>query len=446
MTDDDAARRPGRSLFTCGLVLVIILIGLANHGLSTALPTIAADLHATTWYSAPFTVHLACTMLGTVLGGIQADRRRPDTVLLMALPVFAGGLMLAGVAEGMAVLLVARAIQGLAGGALVVLLYVLIASVYPASRQPAAFAAVSFAWMLPGLLGPATSGLITEHASWRWIFLGLAPCVLLATLLLAPALRHTGTRSVKTEPGPRAGLPWAAFGAAGGLMMLTWAAHHWATSKPLLALLLGMSGLAVVMMSLRSLLPAGMLTATPGVPLMVCANGLLFGVSFGAESYVPLALTMLHHASPVVAGLPLSSGLVGWTIGSYWQSRLQNPDRERLISAGFAILAASLLGLALSLPGTAAIAWVCMWWCVAGCGAGIVVTSTELGITTLSSEAERGRNSSALLLAGSVGQAALVGLGGAVAATGPTGVLAWMWILLVIALLTGALVLRAARR
>lgn len=66
--------------------------------------------------------------------------------------------MLAGTAADMAMLLAARVLQGLAAGIQIVALYVLIARVYPAEHRPAAFSALSAAWVVPALVGPAVAG------------------------------------------------------------------------------------------------------------------------------------------------------------------------------------------------------------------------------------------------------------------------------------------------
>ncbi|KAA5832907.1 MFS transporter [Saccharopolyspora hirsuta] len=380
-------------------------------GLGTALPTIVAELDAQHWYSWPFTVFLAASAIGTVIGGRQSDRRGPAVPLLLALPAFAIGLLVAGFAPTMPVLLVARVLQGLAGGVLIVALYVMIARVFPEEHRPAAFGALSSAWVVPALVGPVVSGVLTEQASWRWVFLGLAPLVCIGAVMLVPAARRFGARS-DDPPVPRPGLPLAAVGAAGGVVALNWAAQDPAVGS----LLVGLVGVVVLVPSLRLLLPAGTLRARPGIPVMVLSRGLLSGLFFTAQAFVPLALTVVHHYSPTAAGVPLTVGSVGWTAGALWQSRQRELRRERVVAAGFALVGVGIAGLALSLP-----AWGPHWlvfacWFVAGCGMGIGVTSTSVRVLALSAAGERGFNSAALQISDMLGQAALVGLGGVVVA------------------------------
>ncbi|MER7010081.1 MFS transporter [Saccharopolyspora sp. NPDC000359] len=402
---------PQRRTFTAGLVLVITLVAFEAMGLGTALPTIVAELDAQHWYAWPFTVFLAASAFGTVIGGRQSDRRGPAVPLLVALPTFAVGLLVAGFAPNMLVLLVARVLQGLAGGVLIVALYVMIARVFPEEHRPAAFGALSSAWVVPALVGPVVAGALTEQASWRWVFLGLAPLVCLGTVMLVPTARRFGARSAG-PPAPRPGLPLAAVGAAGGVVALNWAAQD----LTVVALLVGLAGVVVLVPSLRLLLSKGTLRARPGIPVMVLSRGLLSGLFFTAQAFVPLALTVVHHYSPTTAGLPLTVGSLGWTTGALWQSRQRELRRERVVAVGFALIGAGAGGLALSLP-----AWGPHWlvfacWFVAGCGVGIGISSTSVRVLALSEEGDRGFNSSALQISDMLGQAALVGLAGVVVA------------------------------
>ncbi|MER5389632.1 MFS transporter [Saccharopolyspora sp. NPDC002686] len=437
---------PRRRTFTAGLVLVITLVAFEAMGLGTALPTIVAELDAQHWYSWPFTVFLASSAIGTVIGGRQSDRRGPALPLLVALPTFALGLVVAGFAHSMLVLLVARVLQGLAGGVLIVALYVMIARVFPEEHRPAAFGALSSAWVVPALVGPVVSGALTEHASWRWVFLGLAPLVCLGTAMLVPTARRFGARS-EDPPEPRPGLPLAAVGAAGGVVALNWAVQD----PTLISLLVGLAGVVALVPSLRLLLPKGTLRARPGIPLMVLSRGLLAGLFFTAQAFVPLSLTVVHHYSPTAAGVPLTVASIGWAAGSLWQGRQRELRRERVVAVGFSLVGFGVAGLSLSLPewGLPWLVYAC--WFVAGCGMGIGITSTSVRVLALSAEAERGFNSSALQISDMLGQATLVGLGGVVVAAlatpaSPTrGVLPLDLVLLVGAVLAALPLVRATR-
>lgn len=443
---DSALWHPQRRAFTAGLILVITLVAFEAMGLGTALPTIVADFHASQWYSWPFTVFLASSAVGTVIGGRVADTRGPSSSLLAALPSFAAGLVIAAAAPSMAVLLLARVVQGLSGGVLIVSLYVMIARVYPERHRPAAFGALSAAWVVPALVGPLIAGLLTEHASWRWVFGGLAPLVCLGAALLVPTLRRFGARG-EGRAAARPGLPWAAVGAAAGVVALNWSANQMSP----LGFVVAAVGAVVLVPSLLRLLPEGTLRARPGLPVMVLSRGLLAGLFFTAQAFVPLSLTVVHGFSPAGAGVPLTVGSVGWSVGAFWQSRQRRLGREQVVAAGFGLVGTGVFALVWALP-----AWGVPWlvfvgWFVAGMGMGISVATTAVAVLSRSPETERGFNSSALQISDMLGQALLVGAGGVVVSalaseTAPTrGVLPLDLVLLVVAVPAAVMLLRSGR-
>lgn len=444
---DSALFSPERRTFTFGLVLVITLVAFEAMGLATALPTIVADLDAQRWYSWPYTVFMATSALGTVLGGRHSDRTGPSAPLLTALPVFAAGLLLAGAAPNMGVLLVARALQGIGGGAVIVALYVMIARVYPERHRPAAFGALSSAWVVPSLLGPVIAGFLTENLSWRWVFLGLAPFVALGTLLLVPTLRRLGSGAGTGATPARRGMPWAAVGAAGGVVAVNWAAQNPSPA----AAVLGAAGLGALVPSLLVLLPRGTFRVRTGIPAMVASRGMLAGLFFTAQAFVPLVLSVAHGYSPTAAGVPLTAGSLGWAAGALLQGRARSMRREPVVAVGFGLVGLGIAGLALATPSWGPAWLVFVAWTVAGAGMGIGVASTSVRVLALSSESQRGFHSSALQLSDMLGQAVLVGLGGVVVSAlaapdaATRGVVPVDLVLVGTAVLLAVLVLRPAR-
>ncbi len=436
---------PQRRAFTVGLILLVTLIAFEAMGLATALPTMVNELGGQRFYSWPFTVFMAASAVSTVLGGRLADRHGPALPLLLAVPTFALGLLLAGLTPSMTVLLMARALQGLGAGAQIVALYVMIARVYPEQHRPQAFAALSTAWVVPALVGPAVAGLLTEHLSWRWVFLGLAPLVAVGAVLLAPSLRRL--RPPEVAAPARSGLPLAALGAAGGAVGLTWAAQN----PSWLSLALGVASVVALLASSRVLLPAGTLRGRRGIPVMVLSRGLLAGTFFAAQAFVPLTLTAVHDYSPATAGIPLTVGSLGWTLGALWQSRNSNLSREYIVSAGLALVATATAGLTVTAPAWGPHWMVFVLWAVGGLGMGIAVASTGVRVLALSPRSEQGFHSSALQLSDMLTQTVLIGLAGvlvtALASTeAPTRGVVTVDVLLALSALVGAALARRSGR
>ncbi|SMD20746.1 MFS transporter [Kibdelosporangium aridum] len=414
MTITDTAAEPKTSLWTAqyravsiGMTLLVTLVAFENLGVNTAMPRMVADLRGGELYSWPFTVFLVTSLIANVLAGRLCDRRGPAFGLYTGVILFMAGLLVAGLAQSMWMLLIGRALQGLGGGTISIAIYVMIAYVYPERVQPAAFGILSAAWVLPSLVGPAAAGLLTEHASWRWVFLGLVPLALLGALLLLPAVRTLPARVEQTGP-VRGGLVPAAIAAALGIAALTWAAEH----PSLATILLGLAGLAMLLPSLFRLLPKGTLAARPGLPVTILARGLLAGAYTAIEVYVTLTLTAVHGYSPVLAGLPLTVGALAWSAAAVLPAR--NPDVDRLVFVrwGFTLLAAGALGMLLVTP-TWGWGWISFAaWIVASAGMGLGYSSLSVLTMRYSSLQEQGANAAALQVSERVFSAVLVGLGG----------------------------------
>lgn len=397
-----------RRATTAGILLLITFEAFEALSVSTALPTIVRELRGEAWYSWPFTAFLAASAVGTVLSGRLCDRRGPVAALIAGPLLFLLGLLVAGTAFDMPMLLLGRVLQGFAAGVQIVALFVVIALVYPERDRPAVFGALSAAWVVPALVGPMIAGLLTQYLSWRWVFLGLIPLVLFAAALLVPVIRQLRDRSPVEAAAPRGGLVLAAFCGAAGLTGLTWAGQH---PSPL-SVAAGALALVLLGWSVRTLLPRGTLTARPGIPLMVACRGLLSAVFFGAEAFLPLTLTEVHGFTPAFAGLPLTVAAAGWFTGAHWQGRRPEISRISLVRTGFLLIAAALGGLSLVALHPVS-GWLALpLWVLAGLGMGLALTSASVRVLELSPPGERGFNSAAAQLADQFAQVLSIGLGG----------------------------------
>ncbi len=401
---------PERRATTIGVVLLVSLVAFEAMGVGTAMPALVADLGGLALYAWPFVAFLAANVLGTVLGGRWCDRQGPRLPLLVGPLLFGVGLVVAGTATAMPQLLAGRVLQGLGAGTLTVASFVLIAAVYPQRLRPAVFGLISSAWVLPSLLGPPVSGLVTETWSWHWVFLGLVPLVLLATALVVPAVRTTGPP--ETPPDARRGVVPAALGAAVGVSALSWAAQH--TGGVAIAVAAG--AVLALVPSMRVLLPRGVFRAARGVPTVVAARGLMAGAFFGVNSYLPLALTDTHGWSLTMAGIPLLVGSLGWSAAAAWQARRPELPRQRLLQAGFGLLAVGIGGMLLVTP-----AWGLPWlalpfWIAAGVGMGLGFSSVSYLVLAQSPEGTVGFHTSAAQMADQLMVAVTVGAGGALLA------------------------------
>jgi MFS family permease len=400
---------PAYRATTMGMVALISLIAFEALAVAAAMPTVAQALDGLPLYALAFGGTLATSVIGMTLAGRWSDARGPAPALWLGLGSFVIGLMLAGTAVSMPMLLAGRLVQGLGGGCMTVALYVLVARQYPDTLRPRLFAAFSAGWVVPSLIGPALSGIIVETIGWRWVFLIVPVLALPAGWLLRPALRTVTSAAAAARPSPStAPVAWATGAALGTCLLYLGGQLHGAIS---LALLLPAA--ALVLFCAQRLLPTGTLHAARGLPSVIALRGLASSAFFATEAFLPLLLSRERGLSPSWAGIALSIGALGWFAGSWYQGHSRNGwSRHRFLRTGTTAMCAGLL-LTISLvwpamPIPVAIAG----WALTGLGMGMISASLSVLTLALSAPHEQGRNSSALQLCEALAVAATLAIGG----------------------------------
>ena len=276
-----------------------------------------------------------------VVAGEVCDARGPTRPMVVGVGLFTAGLLMAGTAVDMAVFVAARAVQGLGCGAVIVAVYVVVGRSFDDSLRPRVFSLLSSAWVLPSLIGPSVAGFLADHASWRWVFLGVSVLVVPALLLMLPSLPALeGGRPVAGSGRKRAALMVAV-----GLACLQYGGQR----LDRVGLLFAIAGVLLVAPSIRRLLPAGTLRFARGLPTVIAMRGVLAGSFFGAETFIPLMLVTERGLTSTQAGLALTGAALGWAAGSWYQGRPTTPlPRHVLVRGGCALVAVAIALVALS--------------------------------------------------------------------------------------------------
>ena len=159
---------------------------------ATVLPVAQEDLGGLGLYGLVFVSYMLTSLIGIWLAGRESDRRGPALPMAVGLAIFAAGLTIGGAANEMSVLIVGRAVQGFGAGFLITVAYVAIGRGYDETMRPRMFAVMSSAWVIPGLIGPSIAGAVAENLSWRLVFFGVLPFVVLGAATTLPYLRKMG--------------------------------------------------------------------------------------------------------------------------------------------------------------------------------------------------------------------------------------------------------------
>lgn len=394
---------------TVGIFALVLLIAFESIAVATAMPVAARELGGVTWYGMAFGVFATTSLIALVVAGRLADTRGPRLPLMAGVIIFGAGLLVAGAASSMALLVSGRAVQGLGAGMVSVALYVVVAQAYPEVLRPRLFSIISTGWVLPSLVGPAIAGTLAEHVSWRWVFLGIPLLTVPPLLALAPMLRRLTPPDERPADAP--GQVWLALGATAGAGLVQYAG----TRLDLTALAAVVIAVPLLVGTVPRLLPPGTLRAWRGLPTVVLMSGLTAGTFFAAEAFVPLLLVHERGTSATVAGLTLTAAAMGWTAASWYQGgRGAGVPRHRLITIGTIAVAAgiALSVAALWLPAPAVVS--ALAWIVAGAGMGLASPSLSILVLRFSPPQEAGANSAASQVSGHLGRIVLIALGSAV--------------------------------
>lgn len=394
---------------TLGLLLVISGAAFESLAVATTLPAIIRELGGLNLYGWAFSAFMLANLLGITLAGAEADRDGPARPLALGGSIFILGLLIVGLAPAILVVIAGRAVQGFGAGMLSSVVYVSIGRGYPEALKPRMLAMTSTAWVVPGLVGPALAGIISDTVGWRWVFLGLIPLVLLGMLMAYPGLRHLANAHRATRDWRTVG---QALALAAGVGM---ALAALSTSSLVLASVLGIAGIAIAAPPLRQLVPAGTLRAKAGLPAAIATHGLLNLAFFGVDAFVPLAITNGRGQSATVAGLALTAATICWTAGSWVQAHFAARQSRRLVaSVGLALIGVGIVGSAAALSPATPLMLALVAWGVAGLGMGLAFSTMSLVVLETAPAGQEGAASSALQLANTLGVALGAGLGGAI--------------------------------
>ena len=330
--------------------LLLLLAALDQTIVSTALPTIVADLGGLDHLSWVVTAYiLSSTVVAPIYGKLGDLYGRRNTVVV-SVGLFLLGSALCGIATSMTFLIFARALQGLGGGGLFVLALSVIGDVIPPrdrGKIQGVFAAV---FGVSSVIGPLMGGWFVEAFSWHWIFFiniplgGLAVAGFLASFKpMAPRVGHA--------------IDW--WGAAtlslclAALTLVTslgGRSYGWASPQILgltaVTLAAGAAFLAIERRTPEPILPLSLFRLN--VFWVTSIIGFISGASmFRAITFLPIYLQIAQGASPTESGLmliPMTAGiLTASTLAGRHMGRTGRYRQIPVIGTSFIVLGMLLL-------------------------------------------------------------------------------------------------------
>ena len=419
------------------LGLSVLVVALDLFVLTLALPTVSADLRASSgdlqWFVDAYSLVLAAALLPAGLLGDRIGRRR---LLVGALVLFGIASLACAYSTSAGELIAARAVLGLAAAVILPMSLAVLPVLFTPAERPRAIAAVGGATFLGYPIGPILGGWLLDHFWWGSVFLINIPVVVIAVIAVTRLMPES-----HGERRQRIDLTGIVVSSA-GLTSLTYGLikagdSGWSDRVAIITMVAGAVALAafatwerLVTRSRRAprrTLPLvdldlfGSAGFTWGTVLSTLVSFALFGLVFAMPQYF-LDVRGLNSLGAGLRMLPMIGGLA---LGLFFGQRLQTPRKpdagtaadptppvspKVVVGIGFAIMGAALAaGAGTTIASSTGFA--ASWFAVTGFGLGMAMpTALNAAIGALSPA--RSGSGSALITAmrqvgGTIGVAVL---------------------------------------
>ena len=179
-------------------------------------------------------------------------------------------------------------------------------------------------------------------------------------------------------------------------------------------------GLLVGLWPLRRLTPPGTLVAAPGLPATVLSRGMVMFAFFGADAFVPYAVTNAKHASTFAGGVAVTVATLGWTGAAWVQQRyIVRTGEAFFIRISYLFVVIGLSTIAVSSAVDAIPFWLIhVGATIAGFGVGLGYSGHAQATLRVAAPERYGEATASLQLCDNLGVALGAGLSGAIVAFG----------------------------
>ena len=378
---------------------------------STAMPTVVAELGGALHYSWVFSAYMLATTVTVPIYGKLADLYGRKPVMLVAMVIFLVASVACGQARTMTMLIAFRALQGIGAGGLQPIAITVVGDIFSVeerARMQGIFGAV---WGVAGLVGPLVGGLIVSTLSWRWVFYINVPFGIVAGVILAFALVEDIEKKDHELDFLGAGV------LSVGVIALLVGVEGYASW-----LLLPLSAIAFVgfvVVELRAaepLLPPRLFRRRIFAVASTIAT-IAGAAMIGLLTFLPLYAQGVLGVSPTAAGAAIAPMAIAWPAASALSGRLLGRFGFRpLVRTGMAILFVATLYLVWILGHDPSTTTLKIAAAAFGAGMGLANTAIVISVQTSVSFSERGVATSSTMFFRSIGGTVGVGIMGAVLA------------------------------
>lgn len=412
ISTDDAGGSPpppeaGRTKMQTALIVMTLATTLFVAALdisivTVSIPAIALEFQSTVGFTWIGSAYLLANASTAPVWGKISDIWGRKPILLLAVVVFWIGSLLCALSVSMTMLIVSRAIQGMGGGGIIILVNVCIGDLFSPRHRGIYYGIMGIVWAVAGGVGPVLGGFFTETISWRWCFWINLPVAGVGFIVLALVLKLHNPRTPMRKG--LAAVDWpgslAIIGATVMVLMgltLGGVSFPWSSPTVICLLVFGAALFVVFVVVERFLVPFPLIPAsifTKRSNLFVLGAAFCHGfVTIAGFYFLPLYFQAVLGATPLMSGvyiLPFSVALSLISIASGFLIKIMGTYMVPIVF-GFALMTVGF-GLFIDLGGPSASGpnWVklIMYQIVAGIGTGPNFQSPLIALQTFVAPAE----------------------------------------------------------
>jgi EmrB/QacA subfamily drug resistance transporter len=316
---DGAYSRRQILIIFSGLMAGMSLAALDGTAVNTALATMIADLGGLSAYAWIGTSYLLTSTVANALFGKLSDIYGRKRLFQIAIITFLIGSVGCGVAQSMLTLIISRGVQGIGGGGLMAIAFVIIGDVVPPRERGRYVGLITSVFAVGSVVGPLMGGFFVEQLNWRWIFFINIPIGIVALVITSRALRMPIQRLDRQVDYLGAALLTGSVTCL--ILFLSWSSTEYGWGSALSVVLAAAAALQAIgfvawekrasepIMPLH-LFRIDVLRVT--IPLVTFAGAIIYG----ANAFIPLYLQAITGYSPTNSGLLLVPIMVGVTLMS----------------------------------------------------------------------------------------------------------------------------------
>lgn len=294
------------------LLLAGSFIAILNQTLMiTAIPPIMQEMNVTAnsaqWLT---TVFMLVSGIMIPISAFLLERFSTRQLFITAMSIFAFGTLIAGFAPNFQVLLLGRVVQSMGAGVMLPLMQTVFLMIYPVNKRGAMMGLIGLVISFAPAIGPALSGWVTAHYSWRVLFFIIFPIAVIDIIIAVFVLRNV-TELKKTKVDILS-VMLSSFGFGGLLYGFTSAGNNgWQSPITIMTLAIGLITLFVFIwrqLQLKNPMLEFRVFTYSIFPFAVIAGMIVFLGLIGVETLIPLYMQNMRDFTAFQSGLALLPG------------------------------------------------------------------------------------------------------------------------------------------